>query len=199
VLKSSELRGVLGVVCSIPDGRFIDSFPLYVDRGGPSARALVHAENAPAVQPVSSTARKWPRFLSGRHRADQYDSSAGVCVPLHAENRAAGRHRTFLVEGHSIPGEYANLDRLLATRAVFAFAAGERSWLPRCVAFRRLRRAQRLLTERHGKSGAGESGARVGRPNLRLGAVAAHLIHGLKTPCRPAKLCCLARLDSRKR
>jgi len=182
-LKSSELRGVLGVRLFDPDGRFIDSFPLYVTE---EDLPQEHLSTLKTLRPVS---RFHPRaemaalFYPGDTAPTNTIPLLEVCVPLHAENGPPAGIAQFLVEGHSIQGEYANLDRLLATRAVFAFAAGGTVLAATLAwAFRRLRRAQRLLTERTENLVRANQELALAAKTSALGAVAAHLIHGLKNP-----------------
>ena len=182
-LKSSELRGVLGVRLFDPEGNFVESFPLNVIEGN------LPEEHLPTLRKL----RPLSRFHSRAEMAALFypDESAPTnaiplleaCVPLHAENAPLAGIAQFLVEGHSIAAEYGRLDRLLATQALLAFSAGglilaiALAW-----AFRRLRRAHRLLTERTANLMRANQELALAAKTSALGAVAAHLIHGLKNP-----------------
>jgi two-component system C4-dicarboxylate transport sensor histidine kinase DctB len=89
----------------------------------------------------------------------------------------------FLVEGSSIAAEYTRLDRHLATQAAVTFAAGGAilvvvlGW-----AFRRLRRAHALVAERTESLIKANQELALAAKTSALGAVAAHLIHGLSNP-----------------
>jgi signal transduction histidine kinase len=106
-----------------------------------------------------------------------------VFVPLHTRDGPLAGIAQFLVEGHSIGAEYERLDRFLVPKAILAFAAGglilagSLAW-----AFRRLRRAQQLLTERTENLLRANQELALAAKTSALGAVAAHLIHGLKNP-----------------
>jgi signal transduction histidine kinase len=106
-----------------------------------------------------------------------------VIVPLHTEETPLAGIAQFLVEARSIAAEYVRLDRRLAVQALIAFGAGGTiltftlGW-----AFRRLRRAHRLLSERTENLVKANQELALAAKTSALGAVAAHLIHGLKNP-----------------
>src|SRR6266545_4235214 len=142
-LKSSELRGVLGVRLFDPEGNFVESFPVdVIEENLPRA----HLPALKALRPVS---RFLPRAeMAGLFYPNETAPSGRiplleVFVPLHAEKGPLAGVVQFLVEGHSIAADYARLDRSLATSAILAFGAGGTilsatlAW-----AFRRLWRAQ---------------------------------------------------------
>ena len=182
-LKSSELRGVLGVRLFDPDGHFVESFPLYVtEQDLPPA----HQSALKAMRPVSE-------FHPHAEMAGLFypDDSAPtgkiplleVFVPLHTENGPLAGIAQFLVEGHSIVAEYARLDRHLARQALLAFTAGGTILATALAwAFQRLRRANRQLAERTENLARANQELALAAKTSALGAVAAHLIHGLKNP-----------------
>jgi signal transduction histidine kinase len=106
-----------------------------------------------------------------------------VYVPLHEESGPLAGIAQFLIEGHSISAEFARLDRRLAVQALTAFAVGggilmvALGW-----AFTRLNHANRLLTERTTSLVRANQELVLAAKTSALGAVAAHLIHGLKNP-----------------
>lgn len=182
-LKSSQLRGVLGVRLFDPEGNFVESFPLdVIEQDLPRA----HLPALKALRPVS---RFLPRaemaglFYPNKTAPTGQIPLLEVFVPLHTEKGPLAGIAQFLVEGHSIAAEYARLDRFLATQAVLAFGAGGTILAATLAwAFRRLRRAQRLLTERTENLVRANQELALAAKTSALGAVAAHLIHGLKNP-----------------
>lgn len=182
-LKSSELRGVLGVRLFDPGGNFVESFPLNV------IEENLPPKNLAALRALRPFSRYHPRAeMAGLFYPDETAPTntiplLEVCVPLHAENAPLAGIAQFLMAGHGIAAEFARLDRLLATQALLAFTAGGTilavalAW-----AFRRLRRAHRLLTERTGNLVRANQELALAAKTSALGAVAAHLIHGLKNP-----------------
>ena len=182
-VKGSQLRDVLGVRLFDSEGRFVESFPPYVTETGLPESIL------PALRSLRPVSRYYPKApLAALFYSDD-DAPSGdlplleVCVPLHADNGPLAGIAQFLVAGHSIRAEYARLDRHLAVQATLAFAAGGTilafalGW-----AFRRLRRSQQLLTERTENLVRANQELAVAAKTSALGAVAAHLIHGLKNP-----------------
>src|SRR5262245_32381117 len=150
VLKSAQLRGVLGVRLFDANGRFVESFPPNVTEGELIGRDLPKLR---ALRPIS-------RFHSRTSMSQLFfpDESATseetlplleVNVPLHFGNGPLAGIAQFLVEGHSIAAEYSRLDRHLALQGALAFGSGAAiltsvfGW-----AFRRLRRAHQLAAER---------------------------------------------------
>jgi signal transduction histidine kinase len=79
--------------------------------------------------------------------------------------------------------EYARLDRNLALQAGVAFVAGGSILTGALLwAFHRLQRAQRLLAERTDNLVKANQELALAAKTSALGAVTAHLIHGLKNP-----------------
>jgi len=185
-LVASRLKGVMGARLFDADGKFVMGFPESV------REAELNRGEMPALR----------RFKPTNHFHGKVDASAffypegdapvsrkpmpvlEVNVPLHtkAEDRLVGVAQ-FLIEGHSIAAEFARLDQRLLLQALVAFAAGGGilaiviGW-----AFRRLRRAHRLLAERTTDLLQANQELALAAKTSAVGAVTAHLIHGLKSP-----------------
>jgi signal transduction histidine kinase len=106
-----------------------------------------------------------------------------INVPLHEKNKPLAAMAQFLHEGQSVKTEFARLDRRLAVQATAAFLCSAviigaaLGW-----SFRRLRRAHALVAERtQNLVRANQELALVAKTSA-VGAVTAHLIHGLKNP-----------------
>jgi signal transduction histidine kinase len=185
VLKTAQLRGVLGVRVFDTNGRFVDGFPFDL------TEQQLDPAQLPALKRLDHVTRFHPRasvddlFL---FPVDPGQSSGAlplleVIVPLHTKETPLAGIAQFLLEARSIATEYARLDRRLALQALTAFAAGGTiltvtlAW-----AFRRLRRAHRLLSERTENLVKANQELALAAKTSALGAVAAHLIHGLKNP-----------------
>lgn len=186
VLKTSELKGVLGVRLFDPAGRFVDSFPPDV------TEAQLDSRDLSALQALKPRCH----FRPAAHMSDLFfsaDPSADsgkpfplleVNVPLHipTEERLAGIAQ-FLIEGQGIAAEYRRLDRHLAWQALVAFAAGGAILAGVFLwAFRRLRRAHDLLAARTDDLVKANQELALAAKTSALGAVTAHLLHGLKNP-----------------
>ncbi|MBN2507540.1 MAG: HAMP domain-containing histidine kinase [Verrucomicrobia bacterium] len=186
VLRSSQLKGVLGIRLFDARGRFVEAFPPYVREG------TLDPPDLPALNRLRPVCHFRPHqpartlFFAESESAVEGDRLPvlEVQVPLHAsgDRRAAGIAQ-FLLEGHSIALEYRRLDRQLMGQALLVFAVGG-GFLAAgmCWAFRRLRAAQRLLEERSENLLRANRELALAAKTSALGAVTAHLIHGLKNP-----------------
>ena len=107
-----------------------------------------------------------------------------VTVPLHRRDSTnlAGAAQ-FIVEGESIAQEYARLDRHLGGLAAAAFAVSGLLLVAMLwPAFRQVGRLNRELAQRNERlSRANQELALAARASA-LGAVSAHLMHGLRNP-----------------
>jgi signal transduction histidine kinase len=187
VLKSAELKGVLGVRLFDPAGRLVETFPPDLRDG----RLL--PTDLPRLQSLRPACRFHPAVqLSGLFlpvktaspQPDPFVPLLEVIVPLHtADNPRLAGIAQFLIEGQGIAADYARLDRHLALQGLGAFAAGggllaaALGW-----AFRRLRRAQRLLSERTEDLARANQELALAAKTSALGTVMAHLLHDLKNP-----------------
>jgi signal transduction histidine kinase len=182
-LKISRLRNVLGVRLFSPAGTFVNALPVYITEATLAPEDLASLR---ALKPVS-------HFLP-RARLEEHDLLAGtngasvalleVNIPLHEEGqqRLAGVAQ-FLMNGTSIAQEYADLDRRVALQSALVFLFGGSILAGGlALAFRRLQRANRLLGERTANLLKANSELALAAKTSAVGAVASHLIHGLKNP-----------------
>jgi signal transduction histidine kinase len=176
VLKVSRLRNVIAVRLFSPTGRFVVAHPAYIT---PAELSDTDLASLRTLRPVS-------RFLP-RARLEKQDllsepnsapvSLLEVNIPLHEEGHAKllGLAQ-FLLDGTSIAREFVTLDRHLARESAFAFLTGGSLLAGGLVlAFRRVRRANRLLVRANRELA-------LAAKTSAIGAVASHLIHGLKNP-----------------
>jgi signal transduction histidine kinase len=186
VLKTAQLKGVMGARLFNPQGQFVESFP-------PELREAPLEADLPRLAAFRPSSRFLPAV---RLSSLFYPETAGwpsddppapvleINVPLHAP--PAGPLlgiAQFLVEGNSLAGEYARLDRMLAWQAGAAFLAGGSALvLALTWAFRRLRQAHHQLAERTEDLIKANQELALAAKTSALGAVTAHLIHGLKNP-----------------
>jgi signal transduction histidine kinase len=184
VLKSAEIRGVLGVRLFDAEGRFVDSFPPYVIENSLAPELLPRLRQHHPVSRFYSQVEMWRLFYPDETVA-KWDPIPllEVNVPLHSEGQPLTGFAQFLVEGQSIAAEYARLDRRLWWQALTAFAGGGAVLaLALAWVFRRLNRAQRLLADRTENLVRANQELVLAAKTSALGVVAAHLIHGLKNP-----------------
>lgn len=182
-MKISRLRNVLGVRLFSPEGQFINAVPAYI------TEATLPAEDLAALRALKPVSHFLPRA-----RLEEQDLLAGrdnspvplleVNIPLHEEGAAklAGVAQ-FLMNGTSIATEYAELDRRLALQALLAFGIGGSILAAGlALAFRRVQRANRLLAARTTNLLQANRELALAAKTSAVGAVTAHLIHGLKNP-----------------
>lgn len=193
ILETSRLSGVMGTRLFSPSGQFVESVPPDLVEGRLSASDL---EALQSLRPVSRfvSAVSWSQLFlpeAGAGGDGAVESRPGmpvleVSVPLHI---AAGPSQRlvgiaqFVIEGYSIEQEFGLLDRYLWRQALTAFLAGAAIlsvaslWL-----FRRLSAAHRLVAERTENLLQANQELALAAKTSAVGAVTAHLIHGLRNP-----------------
>jgi signal transduction histidine kinase len=186
-LLASRLRGVMGIRFYDTNGVFTDSFPatilpLPLGRSAlESVRTLKPHSRFHPDTPLSAVFIYLPQFATGTvARVPTLD----VTVPLHRrETEKLAGAAQFIVEGQSIADEYAHLDHHLIQIAVITFAVvGLLLVVMLWPAFRRVEKLNRDLAVRGERlQRANEELALAARASA-LGAVSAHLMHGLKNP-----------------
>ncbi|MBN2506216.1 MAG: HAMP domain-containing histidine kinase [Verrucomicrobia bacterium] len=186
-ILASRLKGVIGIRFFDPGGQFTDSFPATVlptplDDAPLNAvrRFKPHSRFHPAT-PLSDVFIYLPQFAEGPiARVPTLE----ITVPLHRRDteRLAGAAQ-FIVEGHGIAGEYARLDQYLAALAGLAFVvAGGLLTSMLWPAFRKMERLTRDVTHRSERLQRANEELALAARTSALGAVSAHLMHGLKNP-----------------
>ncbi len=190
-LKASFLQGVMGTRLYDAKGNFVTSFPENVTErklGEPELRQLQTVD--PAVGGLVALSVFHParnlelEFLSDPQRQSRIAPILEVTIPFHQkdETQLLGVAQ-IIIDGRAKAAEFAQLDRTLATQAgvLFlvcgVFMTGGLSW-----AFARLARTNAELAERsESLLKANQELAMMARTSA-VGAVAANLMHGLKSP-----------------
>jgi signal transduction histidine kinase len=179
VLESVRLRGVLAVQLFDPTGIQRDALgtvPQLENIAAPTwpaslAEPVARFFDRAAVPPDPAEAPRVPVL--------------DVAVPLRAdgsETRMLGTAR-YWVDGSAVAAEFGRLDHSLAWQAGIAFAgaalviAGVLAW-----AFARLAEANRRLVERRVDLARANQELDFAAKTGAIGAISAHLIHGLKNP-----------------
>jgi signal transduction histidine kinase len=182
-LKVSRLRSVLGVRLYSGDGESLNAFPANITETALPASDLAQLRK---LRPVS--------YFSARALMAEQDLLAEtntatapllfVEVPLRTDDQQhlAGVIQ-FLMDGSSIARQYANLDRNLAYQFSAAFVVAASILIGGLgLALRRVQRANRQLAERTGNLLQANRELALAARTSAVGAVASHLIHGLKNP-----------------
>ena len=172
-----QLPGVRSVIVYSPEGRFVHAWPLNA--------AAVPLD--PVLRSEAAAGRPASRFHPAARLEVEFDNSTSapsnpqpllevvVVVPDPLKTGFAGFAR-FLLDGSGLATEYARLEKSLWHQGGIAFGvAGSAMTMALALAFQRLNRAnQRLERANHELTLAAKTSA--------VGAVASHLIHGLKNP-----------------
>lgn len=185
-LEISQIKeGVLGVRLFDTDGQFETAFPLTLNATRLPPRDL---DLLRALRPVS-------RFREQAKVADHFlllepDASEvripllEVNIPLYARgdtNLVAAAQ--LLLDGRAIAQEYAKVDRHLWPLAAGLYLVGGFVLGGVLVwAYRRLRKAHRLVEERTARLLRANHELALAAKTSALGSVSAHLIHGLSNP-----------------
>jgi len=182
-LKVSKLRDVLGVRLYASDGKFVNAFPAYITETALPPADLEPLQN---LQPASRFSPNAP-MAEQDLLADTNHATAALLfveVPLRTDDQKqlAGVIQ-FLMDGSRIARQYAALDRNLTLRFFIAFMVGATllalglGW-----AMRRVQTANWLLAERTRNLLEANRELALSARVSAVGAVTAHLIHGLKNP-----------------
>lgn len=186
-LELSQLRdNVVAVRLYDPAGKLVTAIPLYIAEATLDGPALAELRK---LQPVSRYLGTVPLsdLLLAEDPAAEATNVASlleVNIPIHTrdEPQLLGTAQLVLEAGN-LEREFARLDRRLWGQAALAFLAGGGLLVAALLwAYRRLARSHALLAERterllhanHELALAAKTGA--------LGAVTAHLVHGLCNP-----------------
>jgi signal transduction histidine kinase len=182
-LEVSRLRNVLGVRLYSADGKFVNAFPAYITETELPVADLARLQNLQPVSHFSASAWLEEQDLL----AETNHPTAAllfVNVPLRTgdQPKLAGVIQ-FLMDGSSIARQYAGLDRDLALKFSIAFAVGAGILLVGLgLALRSVQRANRKLAERTNNLLQANRELALAARTSAVGAVASHLIHGLKNP-----------------
>lgn len=186
-IRASRLKGVLGIRFYDTNGDFSDAIPSTIlplplgEKTLKRVRTLKPASWFTPAMPMSSVFIYLPQFAEGRIA---HVPMVQVTVPLHRRNTQtfAGAAQ-FIIEGGSIAAEYERLDRRLVQIAAGTFViAGLLLIAMLWPVFRRMEKLTRDLSLRSMRlQRANEELALAARASA-LGAVSAHLMHGLKNP-----------------
>lgn len=187
LLKTSRLGSVLAARLFDREGRFLEAFPPDVRASPLPARWLRQLR---ALEPTSQfhpalrlSELFEPEGLGAEEPEDQVALlEVNVPLPSLRDGGLSGVAQFFL-EGKSLAAQYSRLDWLIAAQGLAAFGVGG-GILAGVVwwAFRRLRQTQELLAQRTRDLQLANQELAWAAKTSALGAITAHLIHGLKSP-----------------
>jgi signal transduction histidine kinase len=186
LLETSRLRGVVALRLFGPDGVLRDALPL-ATAAEPSPAdwaALKNGDSLARLRPPAAL-----ELLRDEENRDSHLVSADtqlleVLVPLREPvKREFGGAAQYWIDGTAVRREFAALDRSLWWRSGLAVAAGSAIVLGALAwAFRRLEAVNRELRLRGADLARANAEFSLAAKTSALGAITAHLIHGLKNP-----------------
>ena len=187
LLRIATLTNIIASRLFTPGGEFVDGIPAHVKEAALAEEVLNRLRTGQAVARFISDLPRDDLFLElpepGRGRPATL-ACVEVCVPLLAPD---GGDLTgvaqFLIEGLTARREFALLDQRLNRQSALVFGAvavlvtASLGW-----AFRRLGQSNRLLAARTTDLQRANQALAEAAKVTAVGAVAAHLIHGLRNP-----------------
>jgi len=187
MLRIASLTNIIASRLFTPGGAFVDGIPAHV-RAVELPRETLQRLTAGQALAQFIPALPQDRLFLERRDPDQTGVAAVACVevsvPLFApEGGGLVGVAQFLLEGLTAQREFALLDRRLNRQSLLVFGAGaglvtaSLAW-----AFRRLERSNRLLRARTSDLQRANQELAQAAKVTAVGAVAAHLIHGLRNP-----------------
>lgn len=182
-LKVSRLRNVLGVRLYDRAGEFVNAFPAYITEAALPGADLPRLQKLEPVSWFSARARMQDQDLL----AETNSAPAALLfveVPLRTANQKqlAGVIQ-FMMDGSSMARQYADLDENLALKFSTAFGVAAAVLLAGLgLALRRVRRANLEVAERTRNLLQANRELALAARTSAVGAVASHLIHGLRNP-----------------
>ena len=182
VLESSRLRGVVAVQLFEANGALWAALPSAA--GGPVNRWWTLGLNAPQGRfvPEGSLEAVLGLTVDSGEKATRVPLM-DIAVPLAGPGNPEGAIARYWMDGAPVAAEFARLDRRLALQAGSALIAGTLliggvlGW-----AFSRLTLANRRLLEQSMDLKRANEELDFAAKTGALGAISAHLIHGLKNP-----------------
>jgi signal transduction histidine kinase len=182
-LQQLQLAGLMGTRLFDPNGNFVFADPNITDATLTSRDlAELHRLNPVAHLYGSADLNQFMLVLP--------EDSAGtgavleVSIPLHSPGHArlVGIAQ-FLLDGTNLVAEFRTLDANLVRQAWLTFlAGGGLLGVVLVLGFHQLQRVNRLLTERTRRLLEANQELTLAAKTSAVGAVTAHLIHGLKNP-----------------
>jgi signal transduction histidine kinase len=184
ILNISRLQGVIGIRLFSPAGRFVNALPAYITEGELPRQDLSILESLKPVSHYHPNGRLEDVDLLAEAPRGVVTPLLIVNVPLHAKDQPQLLGvAQFILQGETLSQAFVELDRKLAWLAILVFlASGGMLTVALTFAFGKINRANRLLADRTASLLQANQELALAAKTSAVGAVAAHLIHGLKNP-----------------
>lgn len=186
-LHISQLKGVIAARLFDGEGRFITAFPASVTEARLPAddlRALRELKPVSRFHPAGPLTDVFAPGTPGLAALKAPQPLLEVTTPFHRQDQTTLLGAVqFVMDGRGIAAEFATLDRNLYGQATLAFVGGSLLVvLALGLAFRRLQAVNRQLVERTASLLRANEELALAAKTSAVGAVTAHLIHGLSSP-----------------
>jgi signal transduction histidine kinase len=188
-LQISELNQFNGVIATRlfkTNGQFAAALPANVSAASLATEDLARLNEIKPVSRFHSAARVAGFFLrdTTTFATNKTAPMLEVLIPLHRQGQSTMLGAVqFLIDGSSIAGQFATLDRNLVAQGALAFGVGSViTTFALAWAFRRLQKVNRLLIERTERLLHTNEELALSAKSSAVGAITAHLIHGLSSP-----------------
>ncbi len=177
IMSAQEVEGALGVQVFDGEGRFLAGVPVEIDGSDLSPDSVERMQNA------SPWGVFWPRG-SDEDSESTRQPEIELNVPILSSDGARVDYMArYFMDGYQVRDELSIIDKNLTRQASLAFAGG--TLLVSAVflwSFWRLRRANKEVAERAVRLAKANAELAMVAKTSAIGAVASHLIHGLKNP-----------------
>lgn len=187
LLKTSRLKGVVAARLFDVRGKWITSFPASVREGELAADDLKSLHRLTSISRFHAKLDMDSLFVSGldpAFKARKKTPLLEVNIPLHTRDsaRLLGVAQ-FYIDGESLAHEFEDIDQQLLLQAGAALLIGGLLLVSGLAwAFRRLHLTNLALMERTECLVKANQELALAAKSSAVGAVSAHLIHGLKSP-----------------
>lgn len=183
IFKASRLKEVMAIRLFDAEGKYYVASPPSVTEGKLDPADFARLKNLDTISRYSPAVRLRDIFLL-LPEDPQTAPILDVIIPLHAKSPSPLLGvAQFIIDGQSIRDRFATIDRDLLWNALGVFFGGSiiilaiLNW-----AFQRLQRTNSLLAERTTHLQRANQELVLAAKSSAVGAVTAHLVHGLKNP-----------------
>lgn len=182
LLKTSRLKGVIAARLFDAQGGFVSAFPTYVSDGVLAEKDHARLRDLQTVARPRERAAHTGLFQASRGEEVPLELYE-IVVPLHAqgERKLLGIAQ-FILDGRGLASELRGIDQSLANQATAVFVLGGALMVVALRwAFGRLQRAQAQLARRSRSLLEANRELALASKTSAVGALAAHLLHELKS------------------
>ncbi len=174
LIEAQEIEGSLGLQVFGAQGEFLNGIPISIDERN------LYLSEIDQMRSGEAWGVFYPRGIWNQESAPELELNIPINDRDGEEIVALARHH---LEGQAILDEFKEIDREVANQAGWAFIGGASLvftvflWLGW-----RLRRARNAIAERANRLAQANAELALVAKTSAVGAVASHLIHGLKNP-----------------